>query len=314
MPRIVYMGTPNFAAHILSEILDLNLVAVYSRPDAVSKRGTKTIPSPVSQLAIDSGILLHRPVTLRDPETIAELRTLAPDLIIVAAYGMILPKEVLEIPAAGCINIHASLLPRWRGAAPIERAILAGDKRTGVAIMQMEEGLDTGPYCAYEVTEVGEKSAAELRTELAEMGSSLLADYLPSILEGSAEWTIQDESEVSYADKIEKHELKLSPNLTTTDFVRRVRASSPSTPAKLSIADKPATVLSSSISARESEVNLPPQGKALAAKISGKRTVLLGCADGSVELLQVKPDGKNPMPAADWFNGFPKSPKGLTWH
>ena len=355
--RIVFMGTPDFAQVILEILFNsqrgvdkqpFEIAAVYSRPDAASKRGKAAIPSPVSQLALDRDIPLFRPVTLRDEMVQAELRELAPDLIVVAAYGMILPESVLDIPPLGCVNVHASLLPRWRGAAPIERAILEGDEYTGVSIMQMEEGLDTGPYCAVAETDVADKTATELHVELAEMGGQLLLDSLPAIFDGSASWTVQDESEVTYAHKIEKSEMKLLPELSVEDFVRRVRASGESAPARFSVEGRGVTVL------QAVEVNVPPSteyggtrrvldpkneacslhfslrsapsyphipysasfpevGRIVLVKHQGKRHVLLGCADGVVELVSVKPDGKRVMGAADWFNGFPKREGGLLW-
>jgi len=367
--RIVFMGTPDFAARILQILLTSSpfaeVVAVYSRPDAVSKRGNAAVPSAVSALALENDLPLFRPQTLRDTEVQQQLRDLRPDLIVVAAYGMILPREVLDIPPRGCVNVHASLLPRWRGAAPIERAILEGDARTGVCIMQMEEGLDTGPYCAYESTDIGEKTAAELRNKLADMGGRLLVNALPALLGGSAQWTVQNEDEVTYAHKIEKDELKLSPELSVTDFMRRVRASSDSAPARLSVEDKGVTVLDAavcrgsdkescaqssyrvsasihcpSIAERAEDPSsepllssscldqslsiaertehppselLPLSGEARLIKHQGKRSVLVGCADGAVELLKVKPDSKRAMAATDWINGFPDAKKGLSW-
>ncbi|MCL2402788.1 MAG: methionyl-tRNA formyltransferase [Coriobacteriia bacterium] len=314
--RIVFMGTPDFAARILHILLNSHevyheVVGVYSRPDAISKRGKKVLPSAVSQLAIESELPLFRPSSLRDEEVQGQLRDLRPDLIIVAAYGMILPPEVLDIPKHGCVNVHASLLPRWRGAAPIERAILEGDLQTGVSIMQMEEGLDTGPYCAIAATDVAEKTSEELRVELAELGGQLLVEVIPQLLDDSAQWTVQNEDEVTYAGKIEKAELTLSPELTVTDFVRRVRASSESAPARLEIVGKGATALT----CREyfDAPDCCTAGKAKLVKHQGKRQVLLGCADGCIELLEVKPDSKKAMLAVDWFNGFPKTSEGLTW-
>ena len=358
--RIVFMGTPDFARDILEALLDsqcdesgqtFEIVAVYSRVDAVSKRGKAVTPSPVSQLALERDIPLFRPATLRDEVAQEELRELAPDLIVVAAYGMILPSEVLGIPPLGCVNVHASLLPRWRGAAPIERAILEGDEYTGVSIMQMEEGLDTGPYCAIAETDIADKSAPELHKELAELGGRLLLDSLPEILDGSAQWTVQDDSKVTYAHKIEKSEMKLSPELTAEDFVRRVRASSESAPARLSVEGRGVRVLQAievNVS-QEAEyggthrvldplfqakvlkvalrsalryphtqppASLPKAGRIVLVKHQGERYVLLACADSPdalVELITVKPDGKRAMAAADWFNGFPKQEGGLSW-
>ncbi|MCL2379327.1 MAG: methionyl-tRNA formyltransferase [Coriobacteriia bacterium] len=361
--RIVFMGTPDFAARILQMLLEslkfAEVAAVYSRPDAISKRGKAVVPSAVSRVAIENNLSLFRPETLRNEEAQQQLRDLCPDLIVVAAYGMILPKEVLDIPPRGCVNVHASLLPRWRGAAPIERAILAGDMQIGVSIMQMEEGLDTGPYCAIVSTDIGEKTATELHCELADMGGQLLFDNLPALLGDSAQWTTQDEVAVTYAHKIEKSELRLSPELHTVDFIRRVRASSESAPARLSIAGQGATILEAasiipstelctaicnsiperseecrrqgSYPSEESTVKIipersaqhrvegsqrmcvVPQGTVQIIKQQGKRHVILGCADGSVELLTVKPDNKRAMSAADWLNGFKGVKEGLQW-
>jgi len=353
--RIVFMGTPDFAAAVLEILLESSenyaICAVYSRPDAVSKRGKMATPSPVSQLALERELPLYRPVSLRGTEVQKELAELKPDLIIVAAYGMILPLEVLNIPPRGCVNIHASLLPRWRGAAPIERAILAGDVRTGVSIMQMEEGLDTGPYCAFEFTEIAQKSAPELRAELAEKGGHLLVDLMPALLAGSVQWTTQNEDEVTHAAKIEKSEMKLSSDLKVFDFARRVRASSESAPARLQVEGRGVTILeaipvscsinsglskglstqssylidcqiqSSAIAERAENPSPKPEllipslasGTVQLVKHQGKRQVLLGCADGTIELLQLKPDGKKAMSAADWLNGFPDASRGLTW-
>ncbi|MCL2437481.1 MAG: methionyl-tRNA formyltransferase [Coriobacteriia bacterium] len=322
--RIVFMGTPSFAAQILDLMLDScetyhEVVAVYSRPDAASKRGKATVPSAVSQLAIEKELPLFRPHSLRDEEVQEQLRSLRPDIIIVAAYGMILPPEVLDIPTHGCINVHASLLPRWRGAAPIERAILAGDAQTGVSIMRMEEGLDTGPYCAIESIEVGEKSSTQLRKELADLGARLLVSAMPALLEGNVQWVTQDKGKVTYADKIEKSDLKLSADLSAVDFVRRVRASSESAPARLEVEEKGTAVLAARTfdlgtfeEAPQSAIAIPA-GKVKLVKHQGTRYILLGCVDGAVELLEVKPDNKKVMLAADWFNGFPKSSEGLSW-
>ncbi len=165
------MGTPDFALPSLRTLFDdHDVVAVYTRPDAVSGRGTITRPSPVKRAATELGLTVEQPASLRDPATQRALAAYAPDVCVVAAYGLILPPDVLAIPHQGCVNVHASLLPRWRGAAPVQRAILAGDAVTGVSIMRMEEGLDSGPYCVVETVEVGEKNADEVTRELATRG------------------------------------------------------------------------------------------------------------------------------------------------
>ena len=161
--RVVFMGTPRFAAEILDELAEFHeIAAVYTRPDAVRGRGKALAPSPVKEVAERRGFPVRTPRTLRDAEVLSELAAFAPDVICVAAYGAILPKDVLDLPPFGCLNVHGSLLPRWRGAAPIERAILAGDEEIGVCIMAMEEGLDTGDYCVCRSLPAGSRTAAEL--------------------------------------------------------------------------------------------------------------------------------------------------------
>jgi len=329
------MGTPDFAARIMqllyqasravADTQPFELVAVFSRPDAVSQRGSASIASSVSKLSCDYDLPLFRPTSLRDLSVQAQLEKLRPDLIVVAAYGMLLPPEVLALPSCGCVNVHASLLPRWRGAAPIERAILAGDSRTGISIMQMQEGLDTGPTCALEGVDIGQKTAQELQQELAEVGGRLLIDLLPALFAGTVTWTAQDEAEASYAHKIKKAELDLRPELSAEMLLRQVRASSQTAAARLRIAGHAARVLevkvptmgtftSSAEDGRTAsdELLLLP-GQVILRKMQGKRQVFLGCADGAVELLTVKPDNKHAMPAADWLNGIAGAKQGLQW-
>ena len=195
-------------------------------------------PSPVAEAAPDIGLLVRKPSTLRDEAAADELRRSSPDVIVVAAYGLILPPAVLDVPAFGCLNVHASLLPRWRGAAPIHRAILAGDAETGVSIMRMEEGLDTGPYCVVERVEIGEKSVTELTHELAVLGARALVRALGDLDSGECEWVDQDDSQATYANKVEKSEVALSPHLGVTDALRRIRASSPQAAARAVVAGK----------------------------------------------------------------------------
>ena len=192
--RIVFMGTPDFAASVLSELASQHeVVAVYTRPDAVRGRGKQLVPSPVKVEACERGIPVFTPKTLRDADEQQALAALEPDVICVAAYGMLLPAEVLSIPEHGCLNVHASLLPRWRGAAPIERAILSGDEEVGVCIMRMEEGLDTGDYCVCRSLEVGDKDVALLTDLLADLGAHALLTALTQLEAGCIRWTRQDE-------------------------------------------------------------------------------------------------------------------------
>lgn len=298
--RIVFMGTPEFAATILEELhLHHEVVGVYTRPDAVRARGRELVASPVKQLACELGLPVFTPRTLRSAEAVEELRSLSPDVICVAAYGAILTREVLDVPTHGCLNVHASLLPRWRGAAPVERAILAGDEFAGVCIMRMEEGLDTGDYCVCRSMPIGDLGAAELTAELAGLGACALVTALAHVEAGAARWTAQDESRVTYADKIGKGELDLSPEASALECVRRVQASSAAHSARCLVAGRGVTVQRARLLDASADVALPVQGSAVFA---GKR-LLLGCADGALEVLELKPDGKKAMDAKAFAAG-----------
>ncbi len=297
--RVVFMGTPSLAARILDDLARAcEVAAVFTRPDAVRGRGKKAVPSPVGELAEQRGIPVHKPRTLRDPAVLALLEDLRPDAICVAAYGALLPREVLELPPLGCFNVHASLLPRWRGAAPLERAILAGDERTGVCIMRMEEGLDTGPYCRCGSVALDGLDLKGLQEALADLGSRLLLESLQAAEDGTLQWTAQDDAAACYADKVQKGELFLNPADDVQTLLRKVRASSDAHPAKAEVAGRPLTVLA----ARpfEGRSDAPAPGR---AAFAAKR-LLLGTADGAVELLEVKPDGKRAMPAAAFAAGL----------
>lgn len=291
------MGTPQFAVPSLRAVLGSHdVAAVYTRPDSASGRGRALLPSPVKVEAMSRGLEVRTPTTLRDAEVTSELRALAPHVIVVAAYGVLLPKSVLEIPRLGCINVHASLLPRWRGAAPIQRAILAGDEVTGVSIMRMEEGLDTGPFCAAGDIKVENKGAEQITSELAELGAHLLVGAFKHIEAGTCEWIEQDESLASYARKISKDDVAVSPDLSQVEFVRRVRASSAAAPARVTILGRGITILKATAEA-PAEIS---QGGIV---FDGHR-MMLGVCDGVVALARVKPDGKQAMDAAAWARGL----------
>jgi methionyl-tRNA formyltransferase len=272
--------------------------------------------SPVALAGEAQAIPLYKPQSFSDPESLRILTALAPELIVVAAYGLLLPPAVLRLPVAGCVNVHASLLPRWRGAAPVERAILAGDTMTGVSIMRMEEGLDTGPYCAQAGCAIGERDAATLMRDLAQAGADLLDGQLPLLLDATALWTQQDEHQASYADKLHKAELRLEADADRATLVRRVRASGPSTPARCRIAAQELTILRA-CSGPGTETNrsdTTPSTPSPGAVCAGKDTVFLACADGWMELLELKPAGRRAMSAADWLRGIPPSRReGLRW-
>ena len=292
--RVVFMGTPSFSVPSLQHVAREHEVAlVLTRPDAVRSRGKKLEPSPVKVAAqeLEIPVLEAKRMT---PEVLEALRAADADIFCVAAYGCILPDEVLTMAPLGCVNVHASLLPRWRGAAPIQRSILAGDDETGVSIMRIGHGVDTGAYCAQASCPVAGKTADELTADLAELGGKLLAATLPAIADGSAQWVEQDETLVTHAAKIEKSEMLLAPTMVAGDIVRRVLASSDAAPARCVVAGKTLRVLRALRADRA-----VAQGVVEIAA----GAVYLGCAEGSIELIEVKPDGKRAMEAAAWAAG-----------
>jgi methionyl-tRNA formyltransferase len=293
--RVILMGTPEFALPTLRALAAYHeVVAVYSRPDAVSGRGAKTRPSPVSSLAHELDLPVLTPRSLRDTDVHAQLRAADADAIVVAAYGLILPLEVLKAAPLGAVNVHASLLPRWRGAAPIQRAILAGDKITGVSIMRMEEGLDTGPYCAQVTLDLDDLDAAAATARLGELGAQALLGALAAIDSGTAAWIAQDESQVTYAEKLTKADVALDPELGAEQALLHIRASLPATPCRITLAGRAATVLS----AGRSHLDAAPGVVAVT-----KSELAIGLADAAISLLRVKPDGKAEMDGAAWARG-----------
>lgn len=304
------MGTPVFASDILRELVQAskhNVVSVFTGQDSVSKRGNKLVATPVKVEAKGNQIVVFTPRTLKDEEVVEAIKEQNPDVICVAAYGKILPKSVLEIPKFGCLNVHASLLPRWRGAAPIERAILSGDKKQGVSIMKMEEGLDTGDFCnQVEIDAVG-KPSGELTKELALTGAKALIDVLDELEKsGNVAWQKQDESKVTYADKIEKNELFLNPDDDEIINLRRVLASADSHPSRCIVADKTVRIVLAEVASDESV----EKGRV----IFKNKKLLLGCDAGSLRILKLKPDGKKEMDATSFVAGNSQIRENLsTW-
>ena len=302
--RIVFMGTPAFAVPSLEKLaVSFDVVLALTRPDAVRGRGRRLEPSPVKSAAERLGIPVLETARMT-PEALDALRAAAADVFCVAAYGCILPDEVLGMAPLGCVNVHASLLPRWRGAAPIQRAILAGDEEAGVSIMRIGHGVDTGAYCAQASCPVAGKTADELTADLAELGGELLVRTLPAIAAGEVEWTEQDEALVTHAAKISKAEMRLDPSDTALSNERRVLASSDAAPARCVLAGRPARVT------RAVTAPCPVPIVAGELQVHVKR-VYLGCADGALELARVKPDGKREMDAAAWAAGLRE--RGGSW-
>ena len=293
--RIVFMGTPAIAASVLSSLAGVHeVVGVLTRPDAVSGRGKKTLPSAVKAKALELGLPVFEASSFKDDAVFSHLESLAPDVICVVAYGAILPEKVLSLPKYGCLNVHASLLPRWRGAAPIERAILAGDEFAGVCVMRMEEGLDTGAYCERREVSVPGKSQQQLTSELASAGAEALITALSNIESAAVSWVEQDEQHATYAEKIKKGELDVSPDDSAVVFTRKVLASSEAHPSRCVIDGKRVLLLGAMVTdddgSRDACDSLKPGQAVFRFKRLFFKTVY-----GAVEVSKVKPEGKKEM-------------------
>lgn len=303
--RVVFMGTPDFAVPSLRELASrFEVVLVLTRPDAVRSRGKKLEPSPVKAAALELDIPVME-ATRITPEVMDRLHEAEADIFCVAAYGCILPDEVLHMAPLGIVNVHASLLPRWRGAAPIQRAILAGDEHAGISIMRIGHGVDTGAYCAQASCSVAGKTADELTAELAQLGADLLCDTLPALADETAVWTEQDESLVTHAQKISKAEMRLDPQERALVNLRRVLASSDAAPARCIAAGKPVRIMRAV--AADGDASMCAAGEL----VCQSKRIYIGCSDGVLEVTSVKPDGKRQMDASAWAAGLHGD--GLTW-
>ncbi len=296
--RVVFMGTPDFAVPSLRELASrFEVVLVLTRPDAVRSRGKKLEPSPVKAAALELDIPVME-ATRITPEVMDRLHEAEADIFCVAAYGCILPDEVLHMAPLGIVNVHASLLPRWRGAAPIQRAILAGDERAGISIMRIGHGVDTGAYCVQASCSVAGKTADELTAELAQLGADLLCDTLPALADETAVWTEQDESLVTHAQKISKAEMRLDPQESALVNLRRVLASSDAAPARCIAAGKPVRIMRAV--AADGDASVCAAGEL----VCQSKRIYIGCSDGALEITSVKPDGKRQMDASAWAAGL----------
>ena len=301
--RIVFAGTPEFSVPCLRAVMaaDVDVVAVYTQPDRPAGRGRKLGPSPVKQAAIAAAIPVEQPESLRDATAQARLRELSPDLLIVVAYGLILPRKVLAIPRLGCWNVHASRLPRWRGAAPIQRAILAGDSETGVDLMQMEAGLDTGPVLLRASTPIAaDETGGSLHDRLSALGAKLLGDGLRRLLDGTLPVpTAQDESSVTYAHKLEKSEAKLDWSQSAQQLERQVRAFNPWPIAEADIAGEHLRIHAAI--ARDESHDVTP-GRLIVARADG---IDIATGNGVLRVLAVQRAGGRRIEVRDWLNARP---------
>jgi methionyl-tRNA formyltransferase len=298
--RIVFMGTPEFAVPVLTALVahGHTVAAVYTRaPKAAGRRGLATLPSPVETAAVKMGIPVFSPQNFKSAEAVARFTSHKADVAIVVAYGLILPKNVLDIPKYGCLNLHASLLPRWRGAAPIQRAIMAGDSETGVAVMRMEEGLDTGPVAVVARTTIGaETKAGELQGRLARTGAELMTRAVKLLAEGKLNFTPQAETGVTYARKISKAEASIDWSRAAGDLHNLVRGLSPF----------PGAAFAADLGKGPERIkvlrSLPVEMNAEPGLILDD-VLTIGCGAGALRLLEVQRAGKAPMPAVDFLRG-----------
>lgn len=304
--RIIFAGTPEFARIALTALQDAGhtIVAVLTQPDRPAGRGMKLTPSAVKQAAMSMGLTILQPVTLKSPVIQAELRALNADVMVVAAYGLILPQAILDTPRLGCLNIHASLLPRWRGAAPIHRAIQAGDAQTGVTIMQMDAGLDTGAMCLQQSMPIAEdETAGSLHDKLAVLGGAMIVSALAAASNHRLSAQPQPECGVTYAAKVSKAEAALDFNLSAAQLARNIRAFNPGPGAFVFWQD----ILVKVWLAHTQNLAGKP-GTVLAANTEG---IVIACGEAALCITELQMAGGKRQTAAQWLAGHPLMPGGM---
>lgn len=296
--KIIFAGTPDFAARHLDALLasEHQVTGVFTQPDRPAGRGNKLTPSPVKVLAEAHNVPVFQPASLKPAENQQLVANLQADVMVVVAYGLILPQAVLDMPRLGCINVHGSLLPRWRGAAPIQRSLWAGDSETGVTIMQMDAGLDTGDMlCKLSCPILANDTSASLYDKLAQLGPQGMLQTLTALANGTARPEVQDEAQVSYAEKLSKEEARLNWSLPAAQLERCIRAFNPWPVSYFTIDEQPVKVWQASV--------LPHQdrqpGEIVHADKSG---IQVATADGVLNLLLLQPAGKKAMSAQDLLN------------
>ena len=294
--KLLFAGTPDFALESLRALVKAGItpVAVLTQPDRPAGRGKKLTESPVKQLARENDILVWQPESLRDADIVAQIAATHPDLIIVAAYGLLLPQAVLDLPVRGCVNVHASLLPRWRGAAPIQAAILDGDAQSGVSLMQMEARLDTGPVMASAAISIGvEETAGALHDRLATLGGELLVQNIGDILDGKLEAIPQDNALATYAGKIRKRDAAIDWNQAAEQILRKIRAYDPVPGASFGLDGE-------IIKCWKAELVDGHEGRTGTILALDKDGVLVACAEGVLRLLEIQRPGRRRVTATEF--------------
>ena len=297
--RLAFMGTPDFAVPTLAELLAQghDIACVYSQPPRPKGRGMALESSPVHQFAQKAGLPVRHPVSLKGEAEQAEFAALDLDAAVVVAYGLLLPRPILEAPRLGCFNLHASLLPRWRGAAPIQRAVMAGDEETGVMVMQMEQGLDTGPVLMAERVKIGRKTSGELTADLSRLGADLMVRALGALERGAVTPQRQAEAGVTYARKITKDEARIDWSKSAAEIDAGVRGLAPSPGAFTEAKGERLKILAA----------LPVKDRGEPGEVLTD-DLTVACGEGALKLLRVQRAGKGVMEARELLKGFPLPP------
>ncbi|MEG3759154.1 methionyl-tRNA formyltransferase [Pseudoalteromonas carrageenovora] len=296
--RIIFAGTPDFAARHLQALIqsEHQIVGVYSQPDRPAGRGKKLKASEVKALALEHNLPVFQPQSLKNDDALVELKNLNADIMIVVAYGLILPKAILEAPRLGCLNVHGSILPRWRGAAPIQRAIWAGDEQTGVTIMQMDEGLDTGDMlhisrCAINADE----TSASLYTKLAELGPDALIETVNKLAKGELKAEPQNDELANYAKKLSKDEANIDWSMDAAQIERNIRSFNPWPVCFTQMGEQTVKIYQAQV--------VDQTGNAGQVLSSDKTGVVVACGKHAICITQLQPQGKKPMAISDFLNG-----------